>query len=254
MKTVFIPKGETVHYESLDTENLVVKGTLHVAFGVTAKHISGDGVIHAGGISADTIRARELETAEITCKSLIAERVFAAEVHASEHMLVSCYLSSAYVETGRLTVAMNDVETVEATQVINLTPKKRGLLGTLIASAWRALWLSLFTPATKAGTAQEIVADAEFEPVYEAARDQTAQTGEAGKEKPRSAGMAAGTGDAHPAFDAQAEQTDDFELQRIVAMFKLAREQGYTLKLVPGTPEDNAPIFGAGEDTILPAA
>lgn len=35
----------------------------------------------------------------------------------------------------------------------------------------------------------------------------------------------------------------DEELSRFVNMFKLARESGYTLKLVPGTPEENAPVF-----------
>lgn len=32
MKTVYIPKGETVHYESLATEYLVVHGRLHVTY------------------------------------------------------------------------------------------------------------------------------------------------------------------------------------------------------------------------------
>ena len=38
MKTVYIPKGETVHYESLATEHLVVHGRLHVTYGVKAHH------------------------------------------------------------------------------------------------------------------------------------------------------------------------------------------------------------------------
>ena len=32
MKTVYIPKGETVHYESLVTDHLVVKGCLDVTY------------------------------------------------------------------------------------------------------------------------------------------------------------------------------------------------------------------------------
>jgi len=47
----------------------------------------------------------------------------------------------------------------------------------------------------------------------------------------------------------------DEELNRIVAIFKLAREQGYTLKLIPGTPEENAPVFDFENERILrPAA
>ena len=47
----------------------------------------------------------------------------------------------------------------------------------------------------------------------------------------------------------------DEELNRIIGLFKLSRDQGYTLKLVPGTPEENAPVFDfASERIIHPAA
>ena len=46
MKTVYIPKGETVSYETLETERLVVKGCLKVAYGIKAKTISGSGGIY----------------------------------------------------------------------------------------------------------------------------------------------------------------------------------------------------------------
>lgn len=39
---------------------------------------------------------------------------------------------------------------------------------------------------------------------------------------------------------AEPEAVDE-ELSRIVGIFKLAREQGYTLKLIPGTPEETRP-------------
>lgn len=48
---------------------------------------------------------------------------------------------------------------------------------------------------------------------------------------------------------------EDFELKRVVSMFKLLRDQGYTLRVVPGTPEENAPAFDFDTETILrPAA
>ena len=51
------------------------------------------------------------------------------------------------------------------------------------------------------------------------------------------------------------EESVDEELNRFVGMFKLARESGYTLKIIPGTPEKNAPVFGTGSGTdIRPAA
>ena len=45
------------------------------------------------------------------------------------------------------------------------------------------------------------------------------------------------------------------ELNRFIGMFKLARESGYTLKLIPGTPEENAPVFNRESGKIIrPAA
>ena len=69
MKAVYIPKGETVNYETLETERLVVKGCLKVAYGVKARIISGSGVIFAGTVSADDIRVDDLEAASVTCRS-----------------------------------------------------------------------------------------------------------------------------------------------------------------------------------------
>ena len=43
MKTIYIPKGETVSYENLTTDRIVVKGCLRVLDGIKAKSISGNG-------------------------------------------------------------------------------------------------------------------------------------------------------------------------------------------------------------------
>lgn len=134
MKTVYIPKGETVHYESLTTEHLVVHGRLHVTYGVKAQSITGSGVIDASSINADTVCIDDVESGTVICKRLIAKRVQAPEVFASESAAVSCFLSAAYVETGKLTAAISEVDEVVAQEVVNLTPKKRTLFGTLFAS------------------------------------------------------------------------------------------------------------------------
>ena len=75
MKTVYIPKGETVHYESLTTEHLVVHGRLHVTYGVKAQSITGSGVIDASSINADTVCIDDVESGTVICKRLIAKRV-----------------------------------------------------------------------------------------------------------------------------------------------------------------------------------
>ncbi len=243
MKTVYIPKGESVHYESLVTEHLVVKGCLSVTYGVKAKTISGDGVIYAGSVEADTIRTDSLEAATVICKRLIAKRVQAPEVFASESAAVSCFLSAAYVETGRLTVAISEIDQVKADEVINLTQKKRTLFGTLFISALRSFWMELAAPK-----AQSEVMDAE----YTAAQPETDPQPERAVETEPSTPKA--QAEAESAAEQEAAPVDE-ELNRFIAMFKLLRESNFTLRIVPGTPEKNAPVFDFDTETILhPAA
>lgn len=242
MKTVYIPKGKTVHYESLVTDHLVVKGCLDVTYGVKAKTISGSGVLCAGSAEADNIRIDSLEAASVICKRLIAKRVQAPEVFASESAVISCFLSAAYVETGRLTVAISEIDEVKADEVINLTKKKRTLFGTLLASALRSFWTAL----TVSWMRSEVI-DAKYIPAAEAE-----------PATPDTAGTKPEAPVAQPQPQAEAEQkaeTVDEELNRFVNMFKLAREGGFTLKIVPGTPEENAPVFDFETETIQrPAA
>ncbi len=220
MKTVYIPKGETVKYETLETDRLVVKGCLKVAYGIKARTISGGGVITAGTVSADDIRVDDLEAASVTCQRLIAKRVQTPELFAFESAAVSCFLSSAYVATGKLTVALSEIDEVKADEVIHLKPKKRSLFRLLLASALRSFWTSLATRLTRAE-----VMDANYEPVEESGQEQE---------------------DDDPA---------DEELNRFIGMFKLARDSGYTLKIIPGTPEENAPVFNRETGKIIrPAA
>ena len=214
MKTVYIPKGETVRYETLETDRLVVKGCLKVTYGIKAKTISGGGMITAGTVSADDIRVNDLEAASVTCQRLIAKRVQTPELFAFESAAVSCFLSSAFVATGKLTVALSEIDEVKADEVIHLKPKKRSLFRLLLASALLSFWTSLTGRPVK----REVM-DADFEPVK------------------------------------KDEEPVDEELNRFIGMFKLAREFGYTLKIIPGTPEENAPVFGTGSGTdIRPAA
>ena len=208
MKTIYIPKGETVSYENLTTDRIVVKGCLRVLDGIKAKSISGNGTIYAGSVSADNIRVDDLETASVTCKRLIAKRVQTPQLIASESAAVSCYLAASYVETGKLTVAASEICEAKAEEIIHLTPKKRTLFGLLLASALRSLWARLTVPA-----AQNSPVDVEWRPVAE---------------KP---------------VKEEAPKTKDPELDRFVAMFNFLRESGYTLKILPGTPEENAPVF-----------
>jgi hypothetical protein len=239
MKTVYIPRGETVNYESLVTERLVVKGCLHVTYGVKAKVISGDGVIYADKVQADEICMGDLETSTIICKRLIAKRVQTPELFASESAAVSCFLSAAYVETEKLTVAISEIDQVKAGEVVNLPRKKSTLFGTLLRSALRSLW----TTMTMSGAHGEAV-DAE----YTVEQPQTAENA-----------VPAQTESAANAAERQLPKEEpapvDEELNRFINTFKLLRESGYTLKIIPGTPEETAPVFDFENQRIVrPAA
>ncbi len=159
MKTVYIPKGETVSYENLTTECLVVEGCLKVSCDLKAKTISG-GFIEAGRVSAGDIRADDLECASVACARLIAKRVETSELFASESAAVSCLLSADYVKAGRLFVGLSDIDEVEADEIINLRQKKRSLFRFLLASSLRSWWIRFTAPA-------EDVVDADYEPVQD---------------------------------------------------------------------------------------
>ena len=212
MKTIYIPKGETVSYENLVTGRIVVHGCLKVLDGIKAKSITGSGVIYAGSVSADDIRVDDLESASVTCRRLIAKRVQTPQLIASESAAVSCYLASSYVETGKLMVAASEVCEVKADEIIHLTPKRRSLFRLLLVSVLRSLWTRLTIPAAHA-----VPVDAEWKPVVEVPE----------AEKPAE----------------ESPEKNDPELSRLIALFKLLRESGYTLKILPGTPEENAPSF-----------
>ena len=234
MKTVYIPKGETVRYESLTTEHLVVHGCLEVASGIKARTIAGSGTVRAGAVNADVIRVDDVDAGSIICKRLLAKRVQSPEVFASESAAVSCFLSAAYVETGRLAVTLSEIDEVKAEEVVNLTPKKRTLFGTLLASLLRSIWTALTVPGQKEPTVMTDACEAVPEETQEPETEQAAPCEEENAAEPEAV---------------------DEELSRIVGIFKLAREQGYTLKLIPGTPEENAPVFDFENERILrPAA
>ena len=176
MKTVYIPKGETVRYESLMTEHLVVHGCLQVSNGIKARTIAGSGTVRAGAVTADVIRVDDVDAGSIVCKRLLAKRVQSPEVYASESAAVSCFLAACYVETGKLTVTLSEIDAVNAAEIVNLTPKKRTLFGTLLASLLRSIWTALTVPGQKEPTvvtdACEEVPEDVAEPVPEETQEQ----------------------------------------------------------------------------------
>ena len=242
MKKVFIPAGESRSYETLVTEHLVVDGHLNVVNGLKAKTISGTGVITAGEVSADVCHIGELETATAIFRKLMARRVSAAEVFASDCACVTHFLSAAYVETGRLTVSVSEIDKVNADEIITLQ-KKRGMFGALVASSLRAFWLDLTAPI-------DDYMDAEFEPV-DKSKD-TSIDPAVQKEIARTVRQILKEQEKEVSIS---EPDEDFELKRVISTFKLLRDKGYTLRILPKTPEENAPVFDLEKKQIIrPAA
>ena len=128
---------------------------------------------------------------------------------------------------------------MDADEVVNLRPKKRGLLMTLILSALTSLWLSLKEPRKteepEPEQKQKQVDVAEAEEALDRAADAAEteairlQVAKTVREIMEENGIAANEGDV--------------ELKRIVSSFLLLRDQDYTLRVLPGTPEENAPVF-----------
>ena len=254
MKTIYIPRGETVQYERLAADRLVVRGCLRIADSLRAKIICGDGVIHAGSVQADVIRADEVESAEVVCKRLIAKRVQTPTLVASISAVVSCFLSAAHVKAGKLTVAASEIDQLEAGEVVNLSPRKCGMLGTLLTAWLHAFWGTLTAPKAKRerlrkgkrarASQKKQKKQKKQEKLDDTARAEIARTVREIMEQERSSQDSADTA-----------EDEDFELKRLVSMFKLLREKGYTLRILPGTPEENAPAFDFETETILrPAA
>ena len=249
MKTVYIPKGETVTYETLETERLVVKGCLKVAYGIRARSITGNGMIDAQTIHADDICVREIEAGSVICKRLLAEQVQTPELIVSDCAAVSTFLSAAYVKAGKLTVAVSEVDEVDAEEVVNLRPGKRGLLRTLILSALVSLWLAVFGPGGRKEPDEESETtaddDAETTPApvsVEDARKALDRASEAAEDDVVRTQVAKTVREIMEENGLPFNE-GDVELKRIVSSFLLLREQGYTLRVLPGTPEENAPVF-----------
>lgn len=220
MKTLYIPKGESRTYETLAIDRIVVHGELNVANGIKAKRVTGHGFLTAGSISADVIAVDDVEAARITCKRLLAKRVYAAEVYASDSVVTSCSLTAAYVETGKLTTALSEIDEVRADEIVNLRPRRRGMLLTLMVSALVTLWLSLTTPREKTpkkGKQEESKTDESPENAEEAAVRE--QIGKTVREIMKENGIPADGG--------------DLALKKLVSSYLLLRSQGFTLSVRP---------------------
>ena len=246
MKTVYIPAGEAYHYETLVTDNVIIHGYLNVTNGLKAKHISGRGFLLAGEVSADTVDINELECGTVICRRLLAQRVSVNEAMISESAAVSRFFSANFVKAPSLTVAVSEIGEVDADEIVHLTPKPRGMFLTLLFSKLRTFWLRL-TASRSQGKFEN--------PRTEVPAEEPTDTLEDAETKANIAKIVQEVLAQQAAEKAAcADDADDFELQRMIGTFKLLRSKGYTLRILPGTPEENAPVFDFAAESIQPAA
>jgi len=144
MKKVFIPKGEIVTHNCLFTDRVIVKGVLQISGKLVAREIVGGGVIEAREIVCDDIRADHVTADFITARRIAVNKLFVQfECRASEAVAVRDYVTAGYMNTGKLSLTLSDIQSCDADEVITLK-RKSGMLGLLWASWWRSLFLGLF--------------------------------------------------------------------------------------------------------------
>jgi len=144
MKKVYIPRGEIVTHSCLYTGKVVVNGVLRVSGRISAKSIAGSGVIEAGEIVCDDLRADHITADFITARRIAANKLFVRfECRASEAVAVRDFAAAGYMNTGKLSITLSDIQACDADQVIVLK-QKSSLIGLLWASWWRAFFLGLF--------------------------------------------------------------------------------------------------------------
>lgn len=145
MKKIYIPKGETVRHNNLNTDKLIVKGTLHVSGKIVAKEILGGGVIEAREIVCDDLHAYSVNADFITAVRVVADKLFVRfECRATEHIAVTGFIGAGYVSAGKLSMTLSDIASCDADEIITLPQRRRGIVGFLWASWWHSLFLGLF--------------------------------------------------------------------------------------------------------------
>lgn len=143
MKKVFIPCGEVVTYNCLYTDRIIVKGVLRVSGRLVAREIMGGGVIEAREIVCDDIRATSITADFVTAKRIATDKLFVQFECRAQDIVVKDYATAGYMNAGRLSLTLSDIQVCEADEIITLK-RKNGLLGLLWASWWRGLFLNLF--------------------------------------------------------------------------------------------------------------
>ena len=226
-KTMYIPKGQECRFEDLTCERIVVNGALHVSGKITTKHIRGKGFISAKDISAESITANTVEAVSVVTDRLIAARVDATRIYCVQNISVSSVIRADYVEANSISYAIADIKELNAGDAIVLTPRKRGLLRTLLASFLCSLWASLVS----GGHVSEPFSGFGDAPAHNGAYPHSGGAGGTGQNLPSEASAA--QRQFNEALYEAEQMLKDTEFLRLMGLYKIAKETGDVWQLVP---------------------
>lgn len=251
MKTLYVPKGKTLHYERLECQTIIADGTLVVDGAVRAKHITGKGLLDAGSVYSPTVSVRDLDTVKVVCDLLAAEYARAVEVIVSSSAVVSRYLEAEYVEAKKLTVNKHQISELRVGEFTYLPEKKRSVIGALLSGFFRRLWLSIKhrTPidAPYKQSSPNVEGESGVKETGTTAPVDSAEAGKVGEATPQNQELM-------KAFLARAGKgedrlADDFDFLKLKAMYVLLKDVGYTIRLKPVTaPPSPAYQRGDGQE------
>lgn len=173
MKRIYVPKGETVTYNNLNTGNAVVKGTLIVNGLFTAKHIQGKGKVQAEEIQCDTIEVDTVQADILTARKVVGKKLFIRDCRATDAVMAVDFIESIRVMTKTLYMSLSSISECEADEIIMLKQKNRGLLGMLIASKLRCICMSLFKPKFEKADNEETAESEDVEVCENESKPQT---------------------------------------------------------------------------------
>lgn len=154
MKKFYVPRGETVILAELHTEQIIVEGTLKVSGKLTAKHMQGHGYVEAEEIICDTSTLETVQAQIVTAQKIIAKKLLVRDCR-SDEIVVTDFLEALQVQARRLSMTASKLEHCDADETIILPQKKRGMMGMLMASWWRSLFLSNKLPTATVKTSQK---------------------------------------------------------------------------------------------------
>lgn len=237
MKTLYVPKGKTLHYERLECQTIIADGTLVVDDTVRAKRITGKGLLDAGSVYSPTVSIRDLDTVKVVCDLLAAEYVRSVEVIVSSSAVVSRHLEAEYVEARKLTVSKHQISELRVEEFTYLPEKKRSVIGALLSGFLRRLWLSVRhrTPinAPYKQSSQNVKVENGAKGSGTTAPDSPTEADKAGEVTPQDQELM-------KAFSARAGKgedrlADDFDFLKLKAMYVRLKDVGYTIRLKPMT-------------------